>query len=113
MRGMNSTDGTAIEGTAHLRQSVADILSTPLGSRVMRRDYGSRLFDLLDAPLNDVTKSEMFAATAEALVRWEPRIRVELVQVSQIAEGAISLDLTALYLPTGTPVFLDGITLSA
>ena len=34
---MNRTTGTAISGLEHLRQSVGDILSTPIGSRVMRR----------------------------------------------------------------------------
>ena len=31
-----------------LAQSIADIITTPLGSRTMRRDYGCLLFELLD-----------------------------------------------------------------
>jgi phage baseplate assembly protein W len=38
MRGMSRFTGRSLGGDAHLRQSVADILATPLGSRVMRRD---------------------------------------------------------------------------
>jgi hypothetical protein len=38
----------ALEGIDHLKQSIIDILTTPIGSRVMRRDYGSRLFELVD-----------------------------------------------------------------
>ena len=37
---MNRNTGKAITGVAHLTQSVADILLTPIGSRVMRRGYG-------------------------------------------------------------------------
>jgi phage baseplate assembly protein W len=33
-----------------LRQSIADILSTPVGSRVMRRAHGSRLHELAHLP---------------------------------------------------------------
>lgn len=41
MRGMNSETGKTISGIEHLKQSIVDILTTPVGTRVMRRDYGS------------------------------------------------------------------------
>ncbi len=113
MRGTDARTGKPLSGINHLRQSIRDILTTPLGSRVMRRDYGSRLFDLLDNPLNDVTIVEIYAATAEALMTWEPRIQVQRVQVSSLAPASISIDLEAIYLPTGEPVFLDGIKIAA
>lgn len=111
MRGTDATTGKPLEGIAHLRQSVRDILTTPLGSRVMRRDYGSRLFELVDAPLNSQTIVDLYAATAEALIRWEPRLQVSQVQARTLSAGSIEIDLTAIYLPTGQPVFLDGIAL--
>jgi Bacteriophage baseplate protein W len=43
MNGIDASTGKNISGLAHLRQSVRDILSTPIGTRVLRRDYGSRL----------------------------------------------------------------------
>lgn len=112
MRGTDSSTGKPLEGLAHLRQSIRDILTTPIGSRVMRRTYGSRLFDLVDAPLNDQTIIEFFAATAEALIRWEPRLIVQRVQARSLAAGSISIDLEAIYSPTGEPVFLDGIVIA-
>ncbi len=39
--GMNRDTGKAITETDHLRQSVRDILLTPQGSRLARREYGS------------------------------------------------------------------------
>ncbi len=112
MRGVHATTGKALEGIAHLRQSVRDILTTPLGSRVMRRDYGSRLFDLVDAPLNSQTLVDFYAATAEALIRWEPRLQVQQVQARTVDSGKIEIDLTAIYIPTGQPVFLDGLVVN-
>ena len=109
MRGVDAKTGKPLDGIAHLRQSVRDILTTPLGSRVMRRDYGSRLFDLVDAPLNAQTIVDLYAATAEALIRWEPRLQVQQVQARSLTAGSIEIDLTAIYVPTGQPVFLDGI----
>lgn len=112
MRGTDSTNGKPLSGIAHLRQSIRDILTTPLGSRVMRRNYGSRLFDLIDAPLNAVTLVEIYAATAEALVRWEPRLQIDRVQARSVGDGKLEVELSAVYLPSGEPVFLDGIVIS-
>jgi len=79
MKGMNRTRGTAVDGTLHLIQSIGDILSTPIGARVMRRDYGSLLPELVDAAANPSGRLAVFAATAIALKRWEPRLRLTKV----------------------------------
>lgn len=111
MRGTDAATGKPLEGQAHLRQSIRDILTTPIGSRVMRREYGSRLFDLTDNPLNDETIIEIYAATAEALHQWEPRLRVRRVQAS-VSGSTITVDIEGIYAPTGNLVFLDGIILN-
>ncbi len=82
MIGMNRHTGRKIEGAAHLAQSIHDILTTPKGSLVMLRDYGSDLPDVIDQPLNGETMIDAYLATAEALDLWEPRFdlaRIELV----------------------------------
>lgn len=81
MIGMHATTGRALADNAHLAQSVADILTTPIGSRVMRREYGSQLPDLIDAPTNDATRLKAYAAIAMALMCWEPRLRLSRVQL--------------------------------
>lgn len=48
--GMSQSNGKAITDTDHLRQSVRDILLTPQGSRIVRREYGSLLSVLIDQP---------------------------------------------------------------
>lgn len=73
MSGLNQRSGRAVDGVEHLRQSVADILTTPIGSRIARRTYGSLLPELVDQPDNGATRVRIFAATAGALMRWEPR----------------------------------------
>ena len=83
-------------GLNHVKQSVEDILTTPLNTRVMRRDYGSALFDLIDKPLNSETKLDIIAATAEALSRWETRFILERVVLSQ-QEGKVILSLFGQY----------------
>jgi uncharacterized protein len=91
--GLDRATGRGLAGVLeHLRQSVSDILTTPLGTRVLRRDYGSRLPDLLGAPLNQGTVVDAVAATADALARWEPRLTVTRVEVTG-ADGAGQLAL--------------------
>ena len=109
MNGTSATTGKSLTGLQHLRQSISDILRTPIGSRVMRRDYGSRLFSLIDAPMNRTTLMELYASTADALERWEPRFRLESVQAVAAEPGRIELDLTGEYLPDGQTITLDGI----
>ncbi|EUM72706.1 hypothetical protein L353_09062, partial [Enterobacter sp. MGH 7] len=48
--GMSQGNGKAITDTDHLCQSVRDILLTPQGSRIARREYGSLLSELIDQP---------------------------------------------------------------
>lgn len=111
MNGMDASTGKALSGADHLHQSVRDILTTPLGSRVMRRDYGSRLFELVDRPTSPALLVEMYAATAEALAKWEPRLKVDSVQADPVASGHISLTVTGRYRPTGEQVNLEGIVI--
>lgn len=94
MSGMNRHTGRALSGDAHLGQSIVDILTTPRGSMVTLRDYGSDLPDLLDQPINGETMVDVYMATAEALDEWEPRIEVARVQLADAAPGRVLLDLT-------------------
>ena len=109
MNGIDAKTGKALSGEDHLRQSIGDILRTPLGTRLMRRDYGSRLFDLIDEPVNAVWKSECYAAVAEALDRWEPRLKLDRLRVVSVSSGQVTLDLEGEYLPDGKPVTLEGL----
>ena len=86
MIGMDRNTGSALDGAGHIAQSIGDILTTPLGSRVMRRDYGSMLFELIDQPLNSATRLLVYAASVGAIRRWEPRIRVQRISLSADAD---------------------------
>ena len=97
MIGMHRATGKPLGGLDHLRQSIADILSTPIGTRAMRRDYGSLLPELVDAPANGRTALAVFAATAIALARWEPRIRLKKVAIAAGSPaGQFALELEVL-----------------
>mgnify|MGYP006175739793 CR=1 FL=1 len=86
---MNRETGAALGLVEHIAQSITDILTTRIGTRVMRREYGSQLPDLIDWPHNAATRLQAYAATAMALMRWEPRIRVIEVQVLSTDDPAL------------------------
>ena len=102
---MNVHTGKALGELDHIKQSITDILATPLGSRVMRREYGSALADLIDQPLNDTTLLQCYAATAMAIAQWEPRVKLEKVrrEISGDLPGIAALELEVTRLDTGTP----------
>jgi len=99
----------ALEGIEHLKQSIVDILTTPIGSRIMRRDYGSRLLELVDRPINRDFTLEIYAATAEALQKWEKRFKLEKVKITEVKEGKVTISLEGVYLPNGKNVNFSGI----
>jgi len=109
MIGMDSNSGAALGGIDHLRQSIRNILTTPIGSRVMRRDYGSRLYQLVDAPANRSTLLDIYTAVAEALATWEPRLDLHKLVAEDISPGRIVLSLEGIYLPDGEAVSISGL----
>ncbi|WP_341823033.1 GPW/gp25 family protein [Wolbachia endosymbiont (group A) of Clivina fossor] len=109
MRGMDVNTGKELEGIEHLKQSIVNILTTPINSRIMRRSYGSRLLELVDRPINRDFTLEIYAATAEALQKWEKRFKLEKVKITEVKEGKVTLDLEGLYLPMGEKIRFDGV----
>lgn len=112
MIGMNASDGTAITGAARRAQSIADILSTPLGTRVMRREYGSLVFELIDLPLNATTVMLLRAATAIAIRRWETGFRITRVMLSgDFAGGAPVIEIEGYDLSAPDPTALVSLSI--
>ncbi len=106
---MDRTTGKPLTGIDHLRQSILDILSTRIGSRVMRRDYGSRVAELIDAPVNNAFAVALYAAVAEALDKWEPRFKLKKIDFKMVEAGQVSLSFEGIYLPSGKPITMEGL----
>lgn len=104
MRGTDNTTGKELSGLAHVKQSIIDILTTPIGSRPYRRDYGSRIFELLDRATNPAGLAELNMASAEAIIKWEPRFKLERVTASVAEPGKTEITIEGVYLPNGEQV---------
>ncbi|HAE3329163.1 GPW/gp25 family protein [Salmonella enterica subsp. enterica serovar Dublin str. CFSAN000517] len=92
--GMSQSNGKAITDTDHLRQSVRDILLTPQGSRIARREYGSLLSTLIDRPQNPALRLQIMSAVYVALSRWEPRLTLDSITISSNFDGSMVVELT-------------------
>lgn len=104
---MNRQTGRPISTLEHISQSIGDILTTRLGSRVMRRDYGSQLVDLIDQPGNPATQLRAYAAIAMSLIRWEPRVRLSRVQLSNLTmAGQCELTIEGTLVDNNAPLSL-------
>lgn len=115
MQGMDRRTGRKLSGLDHLWQSVEDILTTRIGSRVMRRSYGSDLPNLIDEPFNEAVRLDMIAATADALGRWETRFKVTSVSIIHTytnGKARVEIDVAGDYLPDGTAIKLEGIVIT-
>lgn len=95
--GLNRTTGAAMTGVEHLRQSIRDILTTSVGSRVMRPEYGSHLPRMVDLPVNKGWASAAQAEVARALGRWEPRITLSRITVLSVVDGSVTMTLAGQY----------------
>lgn len=91
--GMNSQTGRTLTDDAHIKQSIKDIMLTPIGSRIERRNYGSMLFFLIDQPNQTATQLKIMSATVIALTQWEPRITINSMKFLS-TEEKLCLELT-------------------
>ncbi len=90
----------AIRRSSH-EQSIAEaidmILNTAPGERLMRPDFGCRIHDLVFAQNNIGTAGLAQFYVKEALIRWEPRIDLDAVEVEADPTDPAQLLITVRY----------------
>ena len=87
-----------------IEESIKDILLTPLGSRVMLPDYGSRLFELVDRRVDDSFRADLAWYVIEAVGRWEKRVKIDKVQLNSKNKQRLNF---SIYLKDGRVLEVD------
>ncbi len=84
-----------ISDAEKIEQAIDIILSTPIGQRVMRPTFGSRLHELVFAPLGAETFGLAELYVEEALTFWEPRIEILEVTARSDADhqGVLGIEI--------------------
>ncbi len=85
--GVDARGGIALaRRDSELEQAMRLILSTYPGERPMRPGFGSRARDFVFRSATIETAAELSYEVQHALTRWEPRVDVDLVNVTVDAE---------------------------
>lgn len=100
--GLNAGTAEQIADDAHVKQSINDILLTPVGSRVMRRTYGSQLSELIDWPSDQAVKLQIMSAIYTAIATWERRVSLTGIAFSSDVPGQLTATLSGVRIDTGS-----------
>ncbi len=114
MKTGTSRTGQAISGINYLHQRITDVLTTAKGSLVLRRDFGSLLYQLVDANVNAQFYMQAYIHLANALA--DPAnglddFKLETMRLDVVDERSILISLTGQQLADGRPIELDNIEL--
>ena len=94
---LNAQGGVAMaQGQMEIEQSIRIILETIPGERVMRPEFGCRVWELMFAPRNAATEAQLIEYVRDALRMWEPRIvvlAVEIVRNTSYDDSVILTDV--------------------
>ena len=78
---------------ASIEESIKDILLTPLGSRVMLPDYGSRIFELIDRKVDDEFRADLACYVIEAIEKWETRVKIDEVKLISLKDHKLNFKI--------------------
>jgi phage baseplate assembly protein W len=94
-------------------QNIYTLLSTPLGSRVYNRAWGSNLPNLLDLPINDTTQLLVSSQIAIDIEKNLYDFLVESVSVdlSEAVSGTMNITINLFFVPENRFVTLAGVKL--
>lgn len=113
-RGMDRQTGRWITGKPYLRQRLADVINTPLGSLPGARQYGSQLYQLVDHNVGPDFYMSAYEYLADAInhpVNGLDDFQLQTMLIARIAPHHYEISITGTYLINGEPVTFDGIEL--
>jgi hypothetical protein len=78
-------------GVEKVIMSIKQILGTKIGSRVIDRDFGSDLRELLFDPIDELSSARVRFAISSAIQQWERRAELLDIEISllRVAEGVM------------------------
>ena len=105
--GIDRRTGRPLAGWPHVVQSLGVILSTGIGSRILRRDFGFAGLGLLGREnMHPSAVLRFVAALAIAIELWEPRFRIRAIRFpatrnspDALRQGRVGLELLGDYRP--------------
>nr|WP_306801530.1 GPW/gp25 family protein [Flavobacterium sp. H4147] len=89
---------------ANINESINIILNTRKGERTLESDFGSGLQQFMFRKIDNALKGEIIETIKYALLRYEPRILVQDVQIAStdVLNGLIEVLIIYVYSQTNT-----------
>ena len=86
---------TLVGGSREIEESVRLILSTAIGERPMRPEFGCGIHDHVFASADATTAGLISYEVKRALARWEPRIKVSdvVVSIDSLTQATLYIDV--------------------
>lgn len=110
--GTDRESGRVISGVPYLRQRLADVINTPLGSLVARREFGSRMYEMTDRNIDRRFYMDAYVRLTQAVnnpANGLDDFKLDEMTVSPTGDGRVEIGLTGTYLSNGKPVTIEGI----
>jgi len=100
--GLDRQSGKLLTGWDHCAQSIGVILTTRIGTRPMRRAFGSAALELQDRNATARNIMAIYAAVAAALRRWEPGFRLRSIRLTRGgSDGVFAFEISGTFYPRG------------
>jgi phage baseplate assembly protein W len=94
-----ATGGVAkTSGSDKLKENLKHLILTGIGERVMRRDYGGGVWQVVGDPNNDALRAIVQHQIAKTITRFEPRALLQEVVVTEDNVGAGTLWVKIRYI---------------
>lgn len=90
---------------ASVRQAIRIVLATRPGEQLMRPEFGAGVENLLHEPNTVATRRRIYDLIVEALARWENRILLDRVDVTEVPDrpGEVRVEILYRLRRTGAP----------
>lgn len=90
-----------------LRTSIVNCIFTMFGERVMLGEFGSDIQNIPFAMNDEVTANDVRDIVQGTIERWDPRIEVIDLSISQNAQDGKQLDCVVIYRDKNDPIIQD------
>jgi phage baseplate assembly protein W len=98
--GLCARSGKLLSGWAYVEQYIEKVITTRIGTRVMRRHLGTDVPDAQDAPGSQTVILQVFRSIAEALEKYVPWYALREITLADAGrDGAYLFLLTGTYYP--------------
>ena len=113
-KGTDRNTGRPLGGVDYLRQRLADVINTPLGSLVGARDFGSRMYQMTDRNIDRRYYMDCYTRLAEAInnpANGLDDFKLSEMTVTPLGNGQIEHTISGDILSNGEPITMPGIIL--